>query len=351
MYSKTWWFDTCLLSCFPLLFWWLSVSYMFALPDVGDPMEYAAPTAWGSTFHFFPWLDRIMTPIGIRIVSFFTADAATAAPAYMLLINLGTISLALSLAYRLSGFFAAACVGTFLTTSLLFLGLSTYVYTDQTVAFYALLTYSVYDSLRGNREAWATLLCGMLCAVVGFSKVTGVSIVFFFFLTVASRRSVMLLWRFCVGLVIGAICVLLLFALVFNFDSVWNTIGLFLAGQFTKNRPNFVSYADDVLVSFKFFPFIGLFVVLGAYVHEKSRRFLLAAWCHILFLMAIYAVTPNGGRALPHYIYTAYVFTVTGIAVYLGEQTKRYKLPEEFSQKLLSCSAPLRHSELRSNSV
>lgn len=317
-------FEVALISIFPLVYLLNISNHFWALPAAGgDSLEYLGGVRWGTTYMFFPWLDRITLATNLRITSFFCDPSYLAGPVYILAIHLIMLTMGLVWVYRQSGFIASVCLGVFWNTAYVPLAFSTFVYADQTVALYSLGAFMIMFYGAEKRGILRLVLCGILCGFALTSKITGIGTLLFFLLWCLWEKNVLRFLWVLAGVVIGIMLAFLLYSLVYNFESLVCTIRLFfgskLIGNITINRNNLVSHTKDVLLSLSHFPFVCLFMLPGAYRYEKTKHLLGLTWVFIIFLACIFAFTPRGGEAKVTYLYTAFIINLIAVSLYIGD--------------------------------
>ena len=303
------------------LYVWNISHYFFTLPMPSDPLQYLNSMDWGSTYGYWPWLDRIAFAIGLRVFSILTPVPYLAGPLYIGFINTLTLIVAAAWLYRQRGFISALFICIIFNTSVFHLGFATYIYPIQTEAFWALIAFITFFSNENSRiYKQRYIVAGFFACFAVFSKITGAFAAFYFFVYLVHGRKWRDLAAFFLGGICGAVFLLGVFVLLFNTESLQNVFHLFFKTTHTRatGLTNLVSFLDQ-MTSVKFFPvFISLFVLIGAYKHIFLRRLFCFAWANITTLYFIYTFTHRGGAAIPTYIYSAYIFTALGLAATIG---------------------------------
>ena len=319
--SKT--FEILLIISFVLVYAFLLKKSLWTLPMPSDPTRYIGSVVWKSMCEYFPYLDRVMIPVGVRLVSFFFSKVYIAGMVYIALVNILILTIGILYCFRQSGFWAAVAFGVLLPGSYLMTGYATYVYTDQTLALYTLLAFIFFFQPK-TRWLHPVFVAGIFSALALFSKVMGLATVLFFAGYLIFQKKGRDLLGFGGGLICGSIIPLGLTGILFGHQSlifVFKSIADNFIGNLTFGGPNtnLVSHFD-ILVSPKTLPvFISLFICVGAYKRVASRRLFLMSIAHILLLSFIYAVSGRRGLIIDNYMYPAFVFAGLGLAVYLGE--------------------------------
>lgn len=310
--------------------------YFWTFPAPSDPLQYLGPVSWGSTWAYWPWLDRINLAVNLRLFTMFFSKAYVGAMVYIGSINTLILVLSMLWAYRKSGFFAALLTGVFFNTSYIFLGWSTYIYPDQTVAFYGLLAFVIFFWDESTAwKPWRFILAGMIAGFACFTKATGVIIPIFLGFYCIYQKNWKNLIRLSAGVAGGSIIVLFLFVILFNWQSLVNAYGQFFGSSVSRNivtggggTTSFgVAYYHELILSLKYFPGIGLLVLAGAYVNKNSRGLFILAWFNILFVSIVRMLAPS----IPNYIYLAFVLIIPGVAIYISDsvQTREFNSIEK----------------------
>jgi len=324
--------ELCIFIVFPLLYLYGVVHYFYTLPAPSDPLQYISPAVWKTTYAYWPWLDRITLAIGLRLCAILLTKKYLVGMLYIGIINIATLIVGMIWCYKLSGKWAALFFAIFFNTSYLILGLSSTVFPNQTVAFFALISLIFF--MKSEELFWDTkflLLSGIFSAFACYSKGTACGAVIFLLVYLLAKRNINGAVKFIIGLFAGTIITYLLFLLLYDYHSLWNIFYLFFKNFFimtfneTSGRTNMVSFLH-VILSVKYFPvFIALFVSLSAYKNSITRMILFYAWSYIVLIYVIYSFSSRGGTPIPHYIYSAYIFCAIALSVYLSNIYMRHK--------------------------
>lgn len=313
-----------ILLLFVILYVFNIFSYFWTLPAPGDPLQYLGSASWGTTWAYFPWLDRINLAVNLRIVSLLFSKAYVGGMVYIGIVNTAILIASMFWAYKKSGYWAALLAGIFINTSFLMLGWSTYIYPDQTVTLYALLAYIMFfwDSDRKHFFG-PVLIAGIFAALTSLTKITGIVVPVFFIGYLMLKRDWKKLIRFITGIIIGSVLIVTLFILLYNWQSFVNTFQHFFSHTIRQNvaigtDPFGASYFHEHILSINFFPFIALFFAAGAYLNKNSKYLFLLAWLNILLVCIVRMLAPS----IPTYIFPAYVFTCLGLSVFLADLIK-----------------------------
>ncbi|MFC1525471.1 ArnT family glycosyltransferase [Candidatus Latescibacterota bacterium] len=300
--------------------WW----HFWTLPAPSDPLQYLGPAAWGTTYGYWPWLDRLTLAVSLRIaVLLLPVEPYVAGPGYVLGVNVLLLLLGVVWAYRRSGAWAATFVAAFFNSSFLLLGWSTYMYPDQTVALWAILAFMLFYSRHpATRFFRPLLLAGFCTGLACFSKATGISTLALLVPLALDRRGWRQAGEFVLGVGVGCTLVLAAFCLLYNWQSLANVVDLFFRQSLRANLSsaagdNYVSYVSTLL-NLHYFPFLALLMAAGAYRVSPSREVFLFGWVFVVLMCLLSAFSGRGGSPIPHYVYTGYVCTVLGLSVYLG---------------------------------
>lgn len=311
-----------ILLLFIILYAYNILNYFWTLPAPSDPLQYLGSAVWKNTWGYWPWLDRIVMAVNLRVFTSFFSKGYEAGMLYIAAVNILILALSMFWAYRSSGFWAALIAGVVVNSSYLMLGWSTYLYPDQTVALYSLLAYIFYfsDSM-GKRYLKPVIIAGIFAGFASLSKITGLAALMFFIIYIILKKDWTKLKQFVIGVLTGIISVVILFILLYDLESFQDVVRQFFSTSISvnleaTNASNLTSaYFHELLLSMKYFPFVMLFIFTGAYKNEKSRNLLLMAWSFIALLF----VLRTAGPSIPSYIYTAYIFTIVGFSIYLAD--------------------------------
>jgi hypothetical protein len=310
-----------LLLLFILLYIYNITKYFWTLPVPSDSLQYLGSASWGTTWAYWPWLDRINLAVNLRIFTMLFSKTYIAGMVYIGFINTIILIASMFWAFKKSGFWAALLVGILINSSFLMLGWSTYIYPDQTVALYALLAFIVFFwDTKQQHYFGPVFLAGVFAAFASFTKATGVVVPIFFIAYSIINKDWKNLTRLLSGILIGSILIIVLFIGLFNWQSLVNTFQHFFKSSIGNNLStgsglDGAAYFHEIILSMKYFPFIALFFAAGAYRKQNTRDLFLLAWLNILFVCFVRMLSPS----VPSYIYLAYVFTCLGLSVYLSD--------------------------------
>jgi 4-amino-4-deoxy-L-arabinose transferase-like glycosyltransferase len=299
--------------------------YFWTLSVPSDPLQYLGSAVSGTTWGYWPWLDRITLAVNLRFFTMLFLPKYIVGMIYAGFINTAILIISMVWALKKSGSWAALLVGIFINSSYLMLGWSTYLYPDQTVALYTLLAFIFYFSNIKDRHYFKpVLMAGFFAALASFTKVTGIVAPLFFIIYIICKKRWKHLKEFLLGIITGSIFIILFFILLYNWQSFINVYQQFFFGKAGISNNiitdlNIVSYGasyfHEILLSMKYFPFVALFFAIGAYRNEKTKNLFFLAWLNIIMLCLLRPTAPS----IPSYIYTAYVFTCLGLAIYLSD--------------------------------
>lgn len=304
----------------------IALSHFWVLPYPSDPLQYLAPAVWGSTYGYYPWLDRITLVMGLRIFTFLPVEEQIAGPIYVLFVNCATLLISMIWLHARRGLPAVVIFATFFSASWYFLEFAVQIYPETTLILYALLSFVVFDRIvsRSEESALAGILLGLFTALCLFSKITAFLLPFFYaFCLLKQRKYRTLCWSLAGGL-FAVVLVFGLYWLLFDFESLLNTIERFFAKTIAKNITgresynNLVNYIEP-LFDRRFTPvFLGLLVFVGALKDEVASGPARLAWVFVLGITVIYWLTERGFEAIPNYVFQGYFFALLAFAAYLG---------------------------------
>ncbi|MBL7053951.1 hypothetical protein ISS06_01990 [Patescibacteria group bacterium] len=305
------------------------IKYFWTLPTPSDPLQYLGSAAWGTTYGYWPWLDRISLAVNLKLFTIFFSKIYIAGMVYIGFINSLILSISMLWAFKKSGIWASLLIGLFINSSYLMLGWGTYLYPDQTVALYCLISFFFYFSnIKEKKYFNSILISGIFASLATLTKATGIMAPLFFLGHIIYKKDWKKLKQFITGMILGTIIIVLLFISLYNWQSFVNVYNQFFFGNNglisninAINNPHYgtnAGYFYKTLLSIKYFPLIALFIVVKAYKKEKTRNLFLFAWGNIIIISILKA----NGPAIPSYIYTAYVFTCLGLAIYLSDLIK-----------------------------
>jgi hypothetical protein len=293
-------------------------------PAPSDPLQYLGSAVWGTTYGYWPWLDRIVLAVNLRVFSLLFDGQPLTSAYYVGSVNVAILSILVWWAYRKSGRWGGLLAGLFGNLSYLFLAWGTTLYPDQTVALFALLAYTYYfaaeEPLRPSTREWGA---GFLSALAVLSKITGAAVVVFFAIYLLRNRPLRSLGKYAAGLACGAGFAVAAFVACYNWPSFTNVVQLFFKNTISQNLTigliyGNASYYHTLLLRLEYFPFILLLLLPEAYKEAHSRRLLLFSWACIGVMLALRQTGPS----IPTYFYTAHVFAIAGVAIYLGDALK-----------------------------
>jgi len=293
--------------------------YFWTLAAPSDPLQYLGSAIWGTTYGYWPWLDRIALAVNLRIFSVFFNNSPETSMFYIGFINMAIIVLSIFWAFRKSGFWAALFVGVILNSSYLMLGWATYLYADQTVALYSLLAFIFFFSDSPPKNNFRNIvISGIFTGFAIFTKAPAIAVLIFFIICIICNKNWKKLLYFAYGTFAGSLAVIALFIILYNFESFINVWRLFFGGglasniQLTHGEPK--SYYN-MLTSLNYFPFLALFVAISSYRNQKTKYLFILS---LVFIIGMYIIRPIGAP-VPSYIYTAYIFAALGFSIYLSD--------------------------------
>lgn len=313
------------LSLFVALYVVMVSRHFWTLPAPSDPLQYLGSTVWKSTWGYWPWLDRIMLAVNLRVFTMFFSEPYVGGLVYVGGVNTAILAISIAWAYRNSGFLAAVFIAVFLNTSFMTLGWATYLYPDQTVALFSLIAFILFSyagEALGKKHQMLIFAAGFFGGLASFTKIMGVVIPLCLGGGLIIRRQ----WRSAVVLLLGALSAavfaVVAFCCLYNVESFVNVCQLFFKNSIKDNLN--VPYSNaftyhSLLLSMRFFPFVALFIAIGAYSNNTTRRLFLLAWAFIGFIYLVKTLGVTGGPPIPSYIHSAFVFLCLGLAIHLGD--------------------------------
>lgn len=311
--------------------------HFWSLPAPSDPLQYLGSAVWKTTWGYWPWLDRISLAVNLRLFTILFSKGYIAGMVYIGFINTAILITSMFWAFKKSGFWAALIVGTFINSSYLMLGWGTYLYPDQTVALYSLITFMFFFSkIKESRYIKPILIAGIFAALTLFTKATGIAVPIFFIGYIIFKKNWKHLKQFVLGMIAGSALIILLFILLYNWQSFVNVYQHFFFGKLgisnnliTDLTHSGVAYYHKIILSMKYFPFIALLIILGAYKNKKTKNLLFLAWMYIIIVSIVRPAAPS----IPSYIYSAYIFICLGLSIYLADLMNIHKTTKSIYNK------------------
>lgn len=314
--------ELCALAVLAVLYLYNVAHSLWTLPAPSDPLQYFRSAVWGTTYGYWPWLDRIALAVNLRIFSVIFSGAAMAGAYYIAFINVAILAVAMFWSYRKAGFFAALFAGILFNVSYFTLGWATYLYPDQTVALYGLLSFIFFFSERSDTKYVRPMfLAGFFSGLAILTKVTALIIPLFFIGYLFFYKDRQKIKRFVFGMAAGCAAIVLLFIALYNIQSFVDVVVSFFKTSLAENiginnladRP--ANYYHETILSLMYFPLIALLVAIGAYRHRLSRNLFILAGLIIAFVALLRSVGP----AIPSYVYAADIFVIIGLALYAAD--------------------------------
>jgi len=318
-----------ILTGFPIMYLIFTLKDFWMLPGPYDPMTYMEPAVWHSFVGHFYLIDRIVVAIGIRLSALIFSPLYAAGPYYIAIINYLVISTAVLFAYKKGGFLAGLFAGILLTSAYLLLVYATWIYADQTMTLFALLSFIFFYSDYKSRIFNHMVIAGALIAFTCFSKITGLAILIPFAITLTQEKRWRETGRLFLGFAAGTLIIFAATYMLFGWDSVTYVIqngfmqitgqlpGYYVLGQ-TRNSIE-LSYLPMLFTEYNMFVALSMIVYIGAYRKKITRNLYFAALSFLVVYTLFIAFT-GYFRAVPNYIYPVTVFGLLGTAVYLGLQ-------------------------------
>lgn len=306
------------------LFFW---RYFSMLPNSSDPLEYIQPTTWGTFIGLYPWADRLIIADGIKILAYFFHRPEITGEVYFGAINFLILIIAITWAYLKKNFWTAFLVGFFLITSYPLLRYANYGYPDATVALFSLVAFIFFNKSGTKNIFWT----GFFTTLAIFSKITGLAIFLFFIYEIIYQKKYFDLKFFLAGLFSGMVFTLLLTDILFGFSS--------LKYAFTHINQYISSNTSKRDISESFLGFFRPEILLPAYLapivfwRGYKNKLIKQLFYFTLFFIGFFVLLvllSSHVKLYPHYLYSAYIFSSIGMAIYLGSffplRTKNYQL-------------------------
>jgi len=313
-----------LLLAFPIFFATIAVRWNWVLPAVSDPLEYLRSVPWGSSYGYFPWLDRLALGGGLGLFGWLPWPVYVTGPLYILSLHLSVLCLGLWWLYRQVGFGAAVLFGIFFNCSWYFLFFSTQIFPESTVIFYSFLAFIFFHE-RKRSELWPLALAGFFAGFVFFTKATAAFFPPLLFLILFREKG----WHkdlalFSGGILAGVLGVFLLFILVYDLASFQDAFVSFFSsnlqfniqGRAEYNNP--VNYVEVLLHKNHIPVFLGLFVAVGMYKDLRAKIPALIAWVFVTTVALIYIFSDRGYVPIHNYLYPGFFFASLALSAYLG---------------------------------
>lgn len=332
--TKVKFYEILILTALVLVYSWFFYRNFLILPDPGDPLQYIEPSVRKTLIGYFPLIDRLMVADGIRILNLIFPRAEIAGAIYFGLVNFLILFIALIWSYVKKGFWTAFLVGLFLIISYPMLRYANYGYPDATVTLYGLIAFILYHSLKTPKIIFWT---GFFTAMAIFSKITGLAIFIYFLIDIILEKRYSDLKIFFAGITSGAIGILLLTGLLFNFSS--------LGYVFSRISQNITVNTEHRSIARSFVNFLRPEVILPGYLalilffklakDKLNRKIFTFALFFIGFFIAL-VVLSSHVKVYPHYLYTSSIFATIGLAFYLGSFEDQKNKISQFRYAILS---------------
>lgn len=311
------------LAAIPALYLWFVFQYFWTLPAPSDPMQYLDPAVWHSTYAYFPWVDRVMVAMGLQAFTmiFSAFPAYEAGMFYIAAVNASIVVAGMTFAYLKRGFMAALITGLLLASSYTFLAYATYIYTDQTLAFWSLLAVIFFSLNYRHRWLDPTLLAGFFGTLACFSKLIGIAALAMMVGILIWKRDWPRLKRLGTGCGAAVVIVLAAVLIFFGPDSFANLFwgaSRYYSQWAVNTRYEIALSYFGMLSGELYLPlFLGALVLIGAYRDHLARNFYLGALAFVAILTLFIALTRQV-QAIPNYLYPAVAFCGMGAGLYLG---------------------------------
>jgi hypothetical protein len=318
-----------ILLAIPSLYAFFVSQHFWTYPMPSDPTFYLEPAGvWHSFVDIFPCVDRVVVAIGLRLSDLVFSPTYVAGMYYIAIINTLIITVAVFWCYLKRGFLAGLLAGIFLVTTYTLLGYATYIYTDQTMALFALLAFIFFYSKYKSKWFNPMVLAGVFAALTCFSKIIGIAIFIPFAISIIAERRWGEIKKLVLGFIIGLVIIFIATYILFGWDSIaYLPSGAAnyysSANPFSDFRYNInLSYFGLILQAYYLPIFFSIVVLVGAYKEKLTRNLYFAAIGFIGILVLTIVFTGHA-QAINNYLYPAVVFSAVGLAMYLAELLKR----------------------------
>lgn len=315
--------------------------YFWSYPDPGDPITYLRPVTW-RTLDGWRFADRWSFAIGLSLfVRLLPVPAYMVGIIYNAFINTLILLLGMIWLSRKSSIYSAILFGLFYSSSFIPLRYATSLYPDQSLALFTFIVFIFFFSSKDHWRGVHTIyLAGFFSAIMSSSKIIGWGALIFFLLYLIYQKNWEKLRKYTIGIIIGGITIVISMVALFGVNDVFYSISEFFTTNIKATTvafdDEFVSYVALVL-DIKYFPFFALLILPVAYQNSNTRNLFVVAWANIGFMYVHTLLLPRGRGPFPHYVYTAFLFSVLGFTLYLGEALQEYvKRVKENNLKWLS---------------
>ncbi len=337
--NKIYYLKILILVSFVLFYLFMIKFYFLKLPGPSDALQYLTPSAFGTSWGWWMWFDRLTLGIGLGFFTIFFNKIYIGGIVYIVFVSTLLLSFSIYISYKLGGFISAVFCAVFLITSNYFLIYSSSIYPNQTLALYSLISFYMfyfYNSTN-NRFFDNVFLAGFFSAFALFSKVTGIVVIILLLFDLIVLKRIKDIKKFILGLIIGTLFIFLLYILVYNYQSLYHAAFRFfkssIHANLTSRGNNAVSYLP-VLLDTKFFPvFISLFILIGVYRDKVVKKFYQFGWGYVGIIFFIYTFSYRGGNPIPLYIYTSFIFFSIGLSLYLSKLIRNNDFDNQLKQK------------------
>lgn len=317
-----------------LIYSWVFFTYLTALPNASDPLQYVEPAVNKSLVGTFPWIDRLVIADSIRFLSIFINKAEIAGAAYFGIINYLILITTIVWSYLKRGYWTAFLTGFFLMISYPLLRYANYGYSDATLALFALLALIFYLRQKKAFSMKGIFWAGIFTGLALFSKITALAILLFFIIDLVRSKDIKGLKYYFSGLIIASGFILIATILLFNFESIKYVFSGILYNISSNTEPR--SIKDSVLTIFSpeiFLPgYLALIVFYRAYKDFEIRKMFLLSISYIIFFVGLVIVSSHI-KITPHYLYPAYILASVGMTWFLASLWRNKDLNK--SQKYL----------------
>lgn len=317
---------------FSLLF--LLLIFFFCYTDIvpfSDSLQYMELVLSHGPDSFWPWLDRICLAVTLKIFSFLPIGTIYVAPLFMISTNTMIAFFLTRYCYRKYGVIGFYLSSALMISSYYALAYSTYLYPESLGILFSLMAFCIlFDGLKNQKKIF---LSAIFCSFACLTKITFIPVllVLAIYLFLKNRRDLV---PFVIGVISGSLFLLVLFGLLFGYDSLLNTIASFgndlSKNIINKDRPNNLVPWFYLLFNINLLPlYISIFFLKDIYNKENIVSTMIAFGfiCGILF---IYSFGQRGGWIIPHYMSPSAPFLIISLTSSLSSL---YKEHVDFSLK------------------
>ncbi|RJQ25503.1 hypothetical protein C4565_08255 [Candidatus Parcubacteria bacterium] len=295
----------------------LACQWSFVLTMPSDPLEYVAPALHPE--QSFPYLDRIVLWLWIRLVAMFPMPLEIIGPVSTLIVTATMLFIATWWLERIQPLAGSIFAAVYITSPMI-LGIATYTYPMQLMTLVLLLSLISMDFLQWKNSRH--LIGGVGCGIASLCKIQGGAFFGFLLIDVFVRKDRRLtnLVSACCGIVIG---ISIIFMIVVITDGPFQLITVFKQyfqadtlnaqwyGRQLGNLPPFYKYLFEPTCVIAC---AGILLPWADTKLFRFRPFAATAAVQFVFLLGIYVITQRGGLIIHNYSIDTFVFGVIAFA-------------------------------------